>query len=75
LIKNPTGVALDLANNELWVANFGNHTATVFPVDASGDPAPKRVIRSARADEPTPMLGNPHTIAYDTKRENLLVSH
>ena len=75
MIKNPTGVTLDLVNNELWVANFGSHSATVFPVDASGDPTPKRVIRSGRPGEGSPMLGNPHTIAYDTKRDQLLVSN
>ena len=74
-IKNPTGVALDLKNNELWVANFGSHSATVFPVDAEGDPVPKRVIRSAPADQPSPMLSNPHTIAYDSKRDQLLVAN
>ena len=75
MIKNPTGVALDLVNNELWVANFGSHSATVFPVDAAGDPAPKRVIRSGRPDEGAPMLGNPHTMAYDSKRDEILVSN
>jgi DNA-binding beta-propeller fold protein YncE len=75
MVKNPTGVALDLKNNELWVANFGNHSATVYPVDASGDPRPKRVIRTAPSDAPSPMLSNPHTIAYDTKRDELLVSN
>ena len=75
MIKNPTGVALDLANNELWVANFGSHSATVFPVDANGDPTPKRIIRSGRANEPAPMLGNPHTLAYDSKRDEILVSN
>ena len=75
MIKNPTGIAVDLKNNELWVANFGSHSATVFPVDASGDVAPKRLIRSGPADAPSPMLGNPHTIAYDTKRDEILVSN
>ena len=75
MIKNPTAVALDLTNNELWVANFGNHSATVYPVDASGDPAPKRIIRSGRANDGAAMLSNPHTIAYDTKRDQLLVSN
>src|SRR5437899_11426761 len=75
MIKNPTGVALDLVNNELWVANFGSHSATVFPVDAAGDPTPKRVIRSGRAEEGAPMLGNPHTLAYDSKRDEILVSN
>ena len=75
MIKNPTGVALDLVNNELWVANFGSHSATVFPVDAAGDPSPKRVIRSGRPEEGAPMLGNPHTMAYDSKRDEILVSN
>jgi DNA-binding beta-propeller fold protein YncE len=75
LIKNPTGIALDLANKELWVASFGSHSATVFPVDASGDVAPKRVIRSGRLTESSPMLGNPHTVAYDSKRDEILVAN
>ena len=75
MIKNPTGIAVDPQNNELWVTNFGSHSATVYPVDASGDPAPKRVIRTGPADAPSPMISNPHTIAYDTKRDELLVSN
>jgi DNA-binding beta-propeller fold protein YncE len=73
LIKNPSGLYMDLKNNELWVANFGNHTATVYPPAASGDTAPLRVIRSAPAGTPAPMLGNAHPLAYDTKREEILV--
>jgi DNA-binding beta-propeller fold protein YncE len=75
LIQNPTGVAVDLKNKELWVANFGNHSATVFPLDASGDAVPKRIIRSAPLDQPAPMLGNPHTVAYDSKRDQILVGN
>lgn len=75
LIKNPTGLALDLKNNELWVTNFANHTATVFPITASGDTPPLRVIRSAPLDQPAPIIGNPHTIRYDTKREEILVAN
>jgi DNA-binding beta-propeller fold protein YncE len=75
MIKSPTGVALDLKNNELWVANFGSHAATVFPLDASGDVAPKRVIRSGPVDAPSPMLSNAHTVAYDTKRQEILVAN
>jgi DNA-binding beta-propeller fold protein YncE len=74
-VKNPTGVALDLVNNELWVANFGNHTATVYAVDANGDVAPKRVIRSAPLSQGAPMMGNPHTIAFDSKRDEILVTN
>jgi 6-phosphogluconolactonase (cycloisomerase 2 family) len=73
MIKNPTGVFLDMKNNELWVASFGNHTATVFPRGASGDVAPLRVIRSGPLEEPALGIGNPHPIAYDPNREEILV--
>jgi DNA-binding beta-propeller fold protein YncE len=73
LIKNPTGVWVDAKNNELWSANFGNHTATVFPIEASGNVAPKRLIRSAPLDQPTLGIGNPHPLAYDSKRDEILV--
>jgi DNA-binding beta-propeller fold protein YncE len=72
-IKNPTGVRLDLKNGELWTANFGNHTATVHPLGASGDALPLRTIRSAPIGQPTPSMSNPHAIAYDNKRDQILV--
>ena len=75
MVKNPTGVFVDLKNNELWVANFGSHSATVFPIDANGDVVPKRVIRSGPPDAGSPMLGNPHTVAFDSKREEVLVAN
>jgi len=73
LVSNPTGVYFDAKNQELWAANFGNHTSAVYNPKASGDAAPLRVIRSAKATDPTPGMGNPHPIAYDTKRQQLLV--
>lgn len=73
LIKNPLGVYLDPKNNELWVASFGSHTVTVFKATASGDTPPLRVIRSAPLDAPSPMMSNPHPVAYDSKREEILV--
>ncbi|MSO19536.1 MAG: hypothetical protein EXQ56_03595 [Acidobacteria bacterium] len=73
MIKNPTGLWLDQKNNELWVANFGNHAATVYPIGAAGDTAPLRMIRSGPMDEPSLGIGNPHPVAYDTKREEILV--
>jgi DNA-binding beta-propeller fold protein YncE len=75
MIKNPTGVFADIKNNELWVANFGSHSATVFPFDASGNATPKRIIRSGPPDAGSPMLGNPHTVAFDTKRNEVLVAN
>jgi len=73
MIKNPTGVFVDFENDELWVANFGNHAATVYPRGASGDTPPLRVIRSGPIGEPALGIGNPHPIAYDSKREEILV--
>jgi len=72
-IKNPTGIFLDTQNDELWISNFGNHTATVYRPTASGDVPPLRTIRSGPRNEPALMIGNPGAVAYDTKREEILV--
>jgi DNA-binding beta-propeller fold protein YncE len=71
-LKYPSGVFVDLVNDELWVANFGNHKATAYKRDASGDTAPVRVIRSAPENVPAPALANPHPVAFDTKRGEIL---
>ncbi len=75
LIKNPVGVTLDLENNELWVANLGSHSATVYDIGADGDTAPKRVIRSGPADSSGPLFANVHTLAFDTRRGELLTAN
>ncbi len=75
MVKNPTGIALDLENDELWVANFGSHAATVFDLDANGNVAPKRVIRSGPISAPSPKLSNAHTVAFDSKRNEILVAN
>jgi len=72
-IKNPTGIFLDTENDELWVSNFGNHSATVYRPTASGDVPPLRTIRSGPQGQPALMIGNPGAVAYDTKREQILV--
>jgi DNA-binding beta-propeller fold protein YncE len=72
-VKNPTGVAVDLQNDELFVANMGNHSATVYPRTASGDTPPKRVIRSSPPGAPALQIGNPGAVAYDSKRDEILV--
>jgi len=72
-IKSPAGVAIDTKNNELWVANFGDHSAVVFARTANGNVAPKRIIRNAPAGTPTVGFVNPMAIAYDSKRQELLV--
>lgn len=72
-IKNPTGVAVDNFNDELVVANMGNHRATVYSRTAQGDTPPVRTIRAGPEGMPALMIGNPGSIAYDTKREQILV--
>jgi DNA-binding beta-propeller fold protein YncE len=67
------GVAIDSGNDEIWVSNFGDHTALVFDRNANGDVAPKRIIRSAPSGTPTPGFGNPQAVAYDSKRGQILV--
>ena len=69
----PGGVFLDTRNDELWVSNYGNHSLTVFALTADGDTAPLRLIRSGPADSRALMIGNPGAVAYDTKREEILV--
>ena len=72
-LKNPTGVWVDQKNNELWVANFMNHSATAYALGVSGDVPPLRTIRSGPVNEPSLGIGNPHPVAYDTKREQIMV--
>jgi DNA-binding beta-propeller fold protein YncE len=72
-IAGPMGVAVDPKNDELWVANYADHTALVFARTATGDVAPKRIIRNAPAGTPTGGFGNPYAVAYDSKRQQLLV--
>jgi len=70
-IKGPMGVAV--AKDEIWVANFGDHTALVFSRLAAGNVAPRRIVRNAPAGEETSGFGNPYAVAFDTKREEVLV--
>jgi len=72
-IQGPMGVTYDVKNDELWVANYGDHTALVFARTARGDAAPKRIVRNAPAGSPTVGFGNPGAVAYDSKRDELLV--
>jgi DNA-binding beta-propeller fold protein YncE len=69
----PIAVGVDTKNNEIWVANYGDHTALVFDRAASGDVAPKRIIRNAPAGTPTTGFTNAASAAYDPKREEILV--
>jgi DNA-binding beta-propeller fold protein YncE len=73
MLRNPNGVSVDFVNGEVWVANFGNHTATAYKWDANGDAAPIRVIRSAPLNAPTTLISNPYMIAFDGRRDEVLV--
>ena len=64
---------LDFANNEMWVASFGNHKALAFRLGASGDTAPMRIVRGSPMNVEGTLIGNPYNISYDTKREEILV--
>ena len=72
-LKNPTGVAVDTKNKELWVSNLGNSSATVYTLGANGNAAPLRTIRSAPRGRTSVKFGKPQAVAYDTKREQYLV--
>jgi hypothetical protein len=72
-IKGPMGVAFDVKNDEIWLANYGDHTALVFARTAAGNVAPKRVLRNAPVGSPTVGFGNPGAVAYDSKRDEILV--
>jgi len=72
-LKNPIGVFVDTKNNEVVVSNMGNYSATVYPRAANGDVAPVRTIRSAPQGKLALVMGNPGGVAYDAKRDEILV--
>src|SRR5262249_44838974 len=72
-LSYPTGVFVDTKNKELWAANLGNSSATVYPLNASGNVAPLRTIRSAPKGKVSLRFGKTQAVAYDSKREEILV--
>lgn len=72
-LRNPTGVALDLRNQELWVSNLGNSSATVYPLMADGDMPPLRIIRSAEESKRGVNFGRTAAVTYDPIRQEILV--
>ena len=71
-IKNPTGIFVDTVHDELVVANMGTHSATVYPRGADGDSPPIRTIRSGPPGKAALQIGNPGSVAYDTKRDAII---
>jgi hypothetical protein len=72
-LSYPTGVFVDTKNKEVWATNYGNSSATVYPLAANGDVPPLRIIRGAGVDKQSLRFGKTQAIAYDTKREEILV--
>jgi 6-phosphogluconolactonase (cycloisomerase 2 family) len=72
-LSYPAGVFVDAKNKEVWASNLGNSTATVYPLMAHGDLAPLRTIRGAEENKQSLKFGKTEALAYDSKREQLLV--
>jgi DNA-binding beta-propeller fold protein YncE len=72
-ISGPMGVSVDTKNDEIWVTNYREHTAVVFPRTAQGNVAPKRFVRNALPGTPAVGFGNPGAVAYDSRRDQILV--
>ena len=73
LLRNPTGIAIDRKNQEVWVSNLGNASATVYPLMANGDVAPLRIIRSAEESKRGVNFGRTAAVTYDPVRQEILV--
>ena len=72
-LSEPTGSFIDFKRSELWVSNWMGHSATVYPRAANGNVAPLRTIRSAPKGSPAAGFGNPGSLAYNSKRKEILV--
>src|ERR1700731_1861234 len=72
-IAGPMGVSIDAKNDEIWVTNYREHTAVVFARTAEGNVAPKRILRNAPLGTLAVGFGNPGAVAYDSKRDQILV--
>jgi DNA-binding beta-propeller fold protein YncE len=72
-LDHPAGVFVDTKNKEVWVANMGNSSATAYSLNAEGNAAPVRTIRSAPIGRRSLKFGKPQAVAYDSRREELLV--
>ena len=72
-LQNPTGIAVDRVNNEVWASSMGNYKLTAYPITADGDVAPLRTNRGGPDGRTGQMIGNPGAVGYDTKRQEILV--
>ena len=72
-LSHPMGLSIDAKNQGLWISNIGNASATVYPLMAQGDVPPLRTIRSAPRGKRSLRFGKAMAIAYDSKRDEILV--
>jgi hypothetical protein len=72
-LNHPFALEVDAKNKELWVSNIGNASATVYTLTANGNVEPIRTIRSAPRDKVSLRFGKAVSVAYDSKREEILV--
>jgi hypothetical protein len=72
-LDHPAGIWVDVPNKEFWVTNMGNSTATAYSMNANGNTAPLRTIRTAPVGYKSVKFGKPQAVAYDSKREEYLV--
>jgi len=72
-LSYPTGVFVDAKNKEVWATSLGNSSATVYPLTANGNVAPLRIIRGAEENKQSLKFGKTQALAYDTKRDQILV--
>jgi DNA-binding beta-propeller fold protein YncE len=72
-LKKPVGLFVDTKNNEVWATSPELHNVLVYSRTAQGNATPLRIIRGAPDGTPAPGIGNPGGIAYDSKREQILV--
>lgn len=70
-LGSPSGIAVDLRNNELLVVNKSlPYSVTVYPRLASGNVAPLRTISGALTD-----LNDPRGLAVDTTNNEIVVAN
>ena len=67
------GFTYDEIHDEFTVPQQFAQAILTFAGGASGEAAPLRIIRSGPLKEASLGIGNPHPVAYDSKREQILV--
>jgi DNA-binding beta-propeller fold protein YncE len=72
-LRKPVGLFVDTKNDEVWATSPEFHSINVYKRTAQGNAAPLRIVRGAPEGTPAPGIGNPGGIAFDSKREQILV--